>query len=152
MATEKTARATWEGDLMSGSGRVSTGSGVLSEEGVSWSARAENAEGVSPEELIAAAHATCVAMALSHALAEAGHTPTRLETEAKATFDKTAEGFRLTTMKLAIQGEVEGMDEASFREAAEGAKENCPVSQALKGNVEISVEATLASPSPSRSA
>lgn len=152
MATEKTARATWDGDLMSGSGRVSTASGVLSEEGVSWSARAEDAEGVSPEELIAAAHATCVSMALAHGLAEGGHAPTRLETEATATFDKTDAGFRLTTMKLAISGEVEGMDEAAFREAAEGAKENCPVSQALKGNVEISVEASLASPSPSRSA
>ena len=70
MATEKTARAIWEGDLMSGSGRVSTDSGVLSDEGVNWSARAEDADGVSPEELIAAAHATCVSMALSHTLAE----------------------------------------------------------------------------------
>jgi osmotically inducible protein OsmC len=151
MATDKTARAIWEGDLMSGSGRVSTGSGVLSEEGVTWSARAEDAEGVSPEELIAAAHATCVSMALSHALAEDGHVPTRLETEATSTFDKTDAGFRLTSIKLAIQGEVDGIDEAAFREAAEGAKENCPVSQALKGNVEISVEARLSSPSPSRS-
>lgn len=144
MATEKTARATWEGDLMSGSGRVSTGSGVLSEEGVSWSARAEDAEGVSPEELIAAAHATCVSMALAHGLAEEGHTPTRLETEATATFDKTDAGFRLTTMTLAVRGEVEGIDEAAFREAAEGAKENCPVSQALKGNVDITLDAALA--------
>ena len=144
MATEKTARAIWEGDLMSGSGRVSTGSGVLSDEGVSWSA--------SPEELIAAAHATCVSMALSHGLAEGGHAPTRLETEATSTFDKTDAGFRLTSIKLTIEGEVEGIDEAAFREAAEGAKENCPVSQALKGNVEISVEAKLSSPSPSRSA
>ncbi len=144
MATEKTARATWEGDLMSGSGRVSTGSGVLSEEGVSWSARAEDAAGVSPEELIAAAHATCVSMALAHGLAEEGHTPTRLETEATATFDKTDAGFRLTTMTLAVRGEVEGIDEAAFREAAEGAKENCPVSQALKGNVDITLDAALA--------
>jgi len=144
VATEKTARATWEGDLMSGSGRVSTGSGVLSEEGVSWSARAEDAAGVSPEELIAAAHATCVSMALAHGLAEEGHTPTRLETEATATFDKTDAGFRLTTMTLAVRGEVEGIDEAAFREAAEGAKENCPVSQALKGNVDITLDAALA--------
>jgi osmotically inducible protein OsmC len=151
MATEKTARATWEGDLMSGSGRVSTGSGVLAEEGVTWSARAEDAEGVSPEELIAAAHATCVSMALSHGLAEGGHAPTRLETEATSTFDKTDAGFRLTSIKLTIQGEVEGIDEAAFREAAEGAKENCPVSKALEGNVEISVDAKLSSPSPSRS-
>ena len=77
MATEKTARATWEGDLTGGSGRVSTDSGVLAEEGVNWSARAEDSEGVSPEEMIAAAHATCVSMALSHVLAEGGHAATR---------------------------------------------------------------------------
>jgi lipoyl-dependent peroxiredoxin len=152
MATEKTARATWEGDLMSGSGRVSTGSGVLTDEGVTWSVRAEDVEGVSPEELIAAAHATCVSMALAHALAELGHAPTRLETQATTTFDKTEAGFRLTTIKLAIEGEVEGIDGVTFLEAAEGAKDNCPVSKALEGNVEISVEATLSSPSPSRSA
>jgi osmotically inducible protein OsmC len=151
MANEKTARAIWEGDLMSGSGRVSTGSGVLSDEGMTWSARADDAEGVSPEELIAAAHATCVSMALAHALAEEGHAPARLETEATATFDKTEAGFRFTAIKLAIEGEVEGIDGVAFLEAAEAAKENCPVSQALKGNVEISVEATLSSPSPSRS-
>jgi osmotically inducible protein OsmC len=151
MATEKRARATWEGDLMSGSGRVSTESGVLAEEGVNWSARAEDAEGVSPEELIAAAHATCVSMALSHVLAEGGHAPTRLETEATSTFDKTDAGFRLTSIKLTIEGEVDGIDEADFREAAEGAKDNCPVSKALEGNVELSVDAKLSSPSPSRS-
>jgi osmotically inducible protein OsmC len=151
MANEKTARAIWEGDLMSGSGRVSSGSGVLSDEGMTWSARADDAEGVSPEELIAAAHATCVSMALAHALAEQGHAPARLETEATATFDKTEAGFRFTAIKLAIEGEVEGIDGVAFLEAAEAAKENCPVSQALKGNVEISVEATLSSPSPSRS-
>jgi lipoyl-dependent peroxiredoxin len=152
MATEKTARVVWEGDLMSGSGRVSTGSGVLSDEGVTWSARAEDVEGVSPEELIAAAHATCVSMALSHALAEQGHAPARLETQATTTFDKTDDGFRLTTIKLAIEGEVEGIDGVVFLETAEAARDNCPVSKALEGNVEISVEATLSSPSPSRSA
>ncbi len=144
MATEKTARATWEGDLMSGSGRVSTGTGVLSDVEMRWSARAEDAEGVSPEELIAAAHATCVSMALAHALAEGGHPATQLETEATTTFDKTEDGFRLTTIKLSIRGQVDGLDEAGFRETAEQAKENCPVSQALKGNVDIAVEATLA--------
>jgi osmotically inducible protein OsmC len=151
MASEKTARATWAGDLMSGSGRVSTGSDVLSEESVSWSARAEGAEGVSPEELIAAAHATCVSMALSHVLAEDGHAPTRLASNATATFDKTDAGFRMTKIRLEIEGEVDGIDEAAFREAAEGAKDNCPVSKALEGNVEISVDAKLASPSPARS-
>ena len=144
MATEKTARATWEGDLMSGSGRVSTGTGVLSDVEMRWSARAEDAEGVSPEELIAAAHATCVSMALAHALAESGHPAAQLQTEATTTFDKTEDGFRLTTIKLSIRGQVDGLDEAGFRETAEQAKENCPVSQALKGNVEINVDASLA--------
>ena len=143
MATEKTARATWQGDLTSGSGQVSTGSGVVSDEDVSWSARAEGAEGVSPEELIAAAHATCLSMALSHVLAEGGHEASRLETEATATFDKTDDGFRMTAIRLTVNGEVDGIDEAAFKEAAEGAKDNCPVSQALKGNVDISVDATL---------
>ncbi len=130
MATEKTARATWEGDL-SGSGRVSTESGAVTEQRMTWSARAEGVEGASPEELIAAAHASCVSMALAH------------DTDAKATFDKAGDGFRMTTMKLTVRGEVEGIDEARFREVAEQAKENCPVSQALKGNVEISLDAAL---------
>jgi lipoyl-dependent peroxiredoxin len=151
MASEKTARATWFGDLTGGSGQVSTGSEVLSEESVSWSARAEGAEGVSPEELIAAAHATCVSMALSHALSEDGHAPTRLDSSATATFDKTDAGFRMTKIQLQIEGEVDGIDEAAFREAAEGAKDNCPVSKALEGNVEISVDAKLSSPSPAQS-
>ena len=144
MANEKTARATGFGDLMGGSGHVSTDSGALSEESVTWSARADDAEGASPEEMIAAAHATCVSMALSHVLAEGGHTPTRLDSSATATFDKTDEGFRMTKIELQIEGEVDGIDEAAFREAAEGAKNNCPVSKALEGNVEISIDASLA--------
>jgi osmotically inducible protein OsmC len=151
MANEKNARATWFGDLMSGSGTVSTESEALSEESMTWSARAEDAEGVSPEELIAAASASCVSMALSHALAEDGHAPKRLESSATATFDKTDAGFRMTKIQLQIEGEVDGIDETAFREAAEGAKDNCPVSKALEGNVEISVNAKLSSPSPSRS-
>jgi osmotically inducible protein OsmC len=144
MATEKTARATWEGDLVHGSGRVSTGSGTLTEEPMTWSARAEDVEGPSPEELIAAAHATCVAMALSAGLARAGTPPTRLETAATTAFDRVGEGFKLTSVRLEIRGEVDGIDEDAFRSAAEEAKENCPVSQALKGNVEISLDASLA--------
>jgi lipoyl-dependent peroxiredoxin len=145
MAVERTARAEWQGDLMSGSGTVSTESGVVDNATVRWSSRAEQAdENTSPEELIAAAHATCVAMALSHALAEAGTPAQRLETEATTTFDQVDSGFRMTTMKLTIRGQVDGVDEESFREAADGAAENCPVSQALKGNVDISLDASLA--------
>jgi osmotically inducible protein OsmC len=142
MATEKTARATWDGDLVHGSGHVKTGTGSVDTD-MTWSARAEDAEGASPEELIAAAHAACVSMALAAGLARAGTPPQRLETEATTAFEKVGEGFKMTSVRLKIRGEVEGVEEAAFRSAAEDAKENCPVSQALKGNVEVSLEASL---------
>ncbi len=143
MATEKKARAVWEGDLVHGSGRVSTDSGSV-DQTMTWAARAQDVEGASPEELIAAAHATCVSMALSGALARAGTPPTRLETEAASAFEKVGEGFALTTIRLKIRGEIEGMDEEAFRRAAEQAKENCPVSKALAGNVQVELDAALA--------
>jgi osmotically inducible protein OsmC len=144
MAVERSASATWEGDLMEGSGEVSTESGVVRNARVTWSARAEQAdENTSPEELIAAAHATCVLMALAGELARAGTPPGRLESQATSIFEKTAEGFRFTTMRLSIRGEVEGLDDDGFRRAAEVAAENCPVSQALKGNVEVSLDAAV---------
>jgi osmotically inducible protein OsmC len=145
MPVERTANAVWEGDLVGGSGEVSAESGALEGEQVKWSSRAEQADqNTSPEELIAAAHAACVSMALAHGLAEAGTPPQRLESEATATFDQTPDGFRVTTMKLSIRGQVDGIDADGFREAAQGAAQNCPVSQALKGNVDISVDASLA--------
>jgi osmotically inducible protein OsmC len=145
MAVERSAKATWEGELIGGSGEVSTESGVVESATVNWSSRAERAdENTSPEELIAAAHATCVSMALANGLAQAGTPATKLESDATATFDKTSDGFRLTTMRLSVRGQVEGLDEEGFRRAAEDAKENCPVSQALKGNVEVTLDATLA--------
>jgi osmotically inducible protein OsmC len=143
MATEKTARATWEGTLAEGSGRVSLGSGAVTDLSVTWKDRAEGGEGTSPEELIAGAHASCVLMALAAGLARAGTPPTRLESEAKSTFDKVGEGFEITKMELTIRGQVDGIDDDAFRQAAEGAKENCPVSHALSGNVEITVDAAL---------
>ena len=143
MATEKTARATWEGSLAEGSGQVSLGSGAVSDLAVSWKDRAEGGEGTSPEELIAGAHASCVLMALAAGLARAGTPPTRLESEARTTFDKVGEGFAMTKMELQIRGHVDGLDDDAFRQAAEGAKENCPVSQALSGNVEITLDAAL---------
>jgi lipoyl-dependent peroxiredoxin len=143
MATEKTAHAVWEGDLMDGSGHVSTESGSV-DETMTWAARAQDVEGASPEELIAAAHATCVAMALAGALARAGIPPTRLETDATTSFEKVSDGFALTTVRLRIRGDVEGLDEDGFRRAAEEAKENCPVSKALAGNVQIELDAALA--------
>ena len=143
MATEKTARATWEGTLAEGEGRFSLGSGAVTDQSVTWKDRAEGGEGTSPEELIAAAHASCVLMALAGALARAGTPPQKLESEARTTFDQVGEGFRMNKIALSIRGEVEGIDDDAFREAAEGAKDNCPVSQALKGNVEVKLDAAL---------
>ncbi len=141
---ERRARTIWEGDLASGSGTVEFGSGAIEPQQVSWSARAEESDGkTSPEELIAAAHATCLSMALAHELAQAGAPATRLETEAVCTFEQVEGGFGITSMRLSVRGEVAGLDEAAFREAAEQAKEGCPVSKALSGNVEITLAAAL---------
>jgi osmotically inducible protein OsmC len=145
MAVEHTASATWDGDLMSGFGTVSVGSGAFSGVSLSWNARAEDAAaGSSPEELIAAALASCFSMALSHGLAQAGNPASRIETDATASFEKTDAGFRLTRIVLRVSGDVPGIDDAAFHTAAEGAKADCPVSKALDGNVEITLDATLA--------
>jgi osmotically inducible protein OsmC len=144
MATERRAEVVWEGSLMEGSGTITNaGSGALPELPVTWASRAESPEGrTSPEELIAAAHAACFAMALSHALAEAGNPPDRLDTSATVTF---VPGTGITKAALTVTGRVPGIDEDAFREAADGAKDGCPVSGALKGNVELTVEARLES-------
>jgi lipoyl-dependent peroxiredoxin len=129
---------------MDGSGTIeSTGSGAIGGLEVTWAARAEpeQSERTSPEELLAAAHAACFCMALSHGLAQAGNAPEKLDVTATATF---VPGTGITQMKLDLTGRVEGMDEAAFLEAAEGARDNCPVSKALKGNVEILLDARLA--------
>lgn len=140
------AHATWEGELFKGSGSTSlVSSGAATDLAVSWASRTEAAAGkTSPEELIAAAHASCFCMALSNTLANEGHPPTKLETDAVATFGKVDAGFRITKIALSVRGQVPGIDQAGFQKAAEAAKEGCPVSQALKGNVDISVEASLA--------
>jgi lipoyl-dependent peroxiredoxin len=145
MAIERRAHATWEGDLRSGSGQFDlTSSGTVTGQPVTFASRFEPEAGgkTSPEELIAAAHATCVSMALANGLAQDGHAPTRLETDAVCTLDQTDEGFRITSMHLTVRGEVDGIDEGTFQQAAETAKDGCPVSNAL-GGVEISVEASL---------
>jgi len=143
MATERRAQVTWRGDLLSGSGTIeSVTSGVLGGLGVSWRSRSEEPGGqTSPEELIAAAHAACFSMALSNGLAEEGHAPERLETSATVTFQP---GEGITKIALAVDGSVPGMSEDDFRKAAEGAKENCPVSKALAGVPEITLDAKLA--------
>jgi osmotically inducible protein OsmC len=143
MATEKTARATWEGSLAEGHGRFSLGSGAITDQAVTWKDRAEEGSGTSPEELIAGAHASCVLMALAGELARAKTPPTRLESEARTTFEKVGEAFRITKIALSIRGEVEGIDDEGFQQAAHSAKENCPVSQALHGNVEVTLDAVL---------
>ena len=139
------ARAVWEGDLAHGGGRVAPGSGAFDEQDVTWASRTERSAGkTSPEELIAAAHASCFAMAFSHGLAQAGHPPEQVEVSAEVTFDTNA-GPKITTSELTVNARVPGIDEAQFQEIAEGAKEGCPVSGALKGNVEFVFRATLES-------
>lgn len=138
------ARAVWHGNLAEGSGETILASGVAGPLPVSWAGRTESANGnTSPEELIAAAHAACYSMALSGGLTRAGTPPTTLETEAVASFEKTDAGWRLTRMDLSVVGEVEGIEDADFQAAATAARDGCPVSNALKGNVEISVKASL---------
>ena len=145
MAAERRAEVTWQGDLMSGSGTIDrVGSGTFGPLDVSWPARTEEQSGAktSPEELIAAAHASCFSMALSHALAQAGTPPERLSTSATVTF---VPGTGITRIALEVSGAVPGVDEAGFHDAADGAKANCPVSKALTGVGEITVAARLES-------
>jgi lipoyl-dependent peroxiredoxin len=145
MAIERSAHTTWEGDLRGGSGRFDVGSGAITGQEVTFASRFEQPGGkTSPEELIAAAHATCFSMALAGGLARAGHTPTRLETDAVCTLEQTDAGFRITSMQLSVRGEVDGLDEDAFRAAAQEAEEGCPVTNALSDSIEISLEASLA--------
>ncbi|EXU64227.1 OsmC family protein [Streptomyces sp. DSM 41524] len=141
MATTRTAHTVWQGNLAEGKGTVTFDSSGIGEQPVSWPSRAEQANGkTSPEELIAAAHSSCFSMALSHGLTQAGNPPTQLTTQAEVTFQP---GTGITGIHLTVEGTVEGLDEAAFVEAAEGAKKNCPVSQALAGT-EITLSAKLA--------
>lgn len=145
MAAVRRASVIWHGDLMAGSGTVSaTTSGSFSDLPVSWAARTEEANGrTSPEELLAAAHASCFAMALSNGLAKAGHAPERLDVEAAVTFDRVNGSWKVASSVLRVRGRVPGLDAAGFRDAAETAKDGCPISGALKGNVELRVEPEL---------
>ena len=147
MAATREARAVWNGDLISGSGSVgAASSGKFTDLPVSWSARTEAPGGkTSPEELLAAAHASCFAMALSASLARAGTPPKRLEVSSKVTFDKVGENWTVVSSELDVKGQVPGADAVKFKQAAEGAKDNCPISRALKGNVKLSVNAMLSS-------
>ena len=144
MATNRRADVTWNGSLMEGSGTiVSTTSGAIGAQPVSWPARSSDEPGgkTSPEELIAAAHAACFSMALSHGLAQAGNPPEELKTSATVTFQP---GEGITKIALTVEGRVPGLDGNEFAQAARTAKENCPVSKALAGVPEITLDAQLA--------
>jgi lipoyl-dependent peroxiredoxin len=143
MATERRADVTWNGSLTDGSGTIrTTTSGAFGDLAVSWAARAEDETGgkTSPEELIAAAHAACFSMAFSNVLAKAGHAPDELNTSATVTFQP---GEGITKVALTVEGVVPGIGEGAFLEAAENAKENCPVSKALASVPEITLDARL---------
>jgi osmotically inducible protein OsmC len=139
---DRTAHVTWSGSLMDGSGTItSVGSGAFGPLDVTWGSRAEEPEGrTSPEELIAAAHAACFSMALSHGLAQDGTPPQKLDVDATVTF---VPGTGITKIALAVSAEVPGIDEAAFQSAAEAAKDGCPVSTALASVPEIALEASL---------
>jgi osmotically inducible protein OsmC len=143
VATDRTASVVWQGDLQNGSGTIGTvTSGAFGPLDVSWAARSEEPNGkTSPEELIAAAWAACFSMALSNGLAKDGNPPEKLETSATVTFQP---GEGITRGALTVRGTVPGLDSDGFREAAETAKENCPVSKALAGIPQVTVEAALA--------
>jgi lipoyl-dependent peroxiredoxin len=145
MAAIRRAEATWSGALTSGSGEVSAiSSGAFSALPVTWASRTETSDGrTSPEELVAAAHASCFAMALSGALARAGTPPERLDVSAEVTFDKLEAGWRVVSSALTVRGRVPGSSEADFEAAAQATRDGCPISVALAGNVALSVTATL---------
>lgn len=141
--TTSTSSAVWEGGLRDGHGRFKAGSGAFGGD-YTFATRFESAKGTNPEELIAAALAACLSMALSAGL-EAAKTPaTRISTKAACTAEKVGDGFRITRIRLEVRGEVPGLDRVGFQAAAEKAKDGCPVSQALKGNVPMELDARLA--------
>lgn len=137
----RTSEAEWRGNLKSGHGEIKLGSGAFSGS-YSFHSRFEEGKGTNPEELIAAAHAGCFSMALAAALAAAGHPPARIHTTAKVHFGPVSGGFAISRIELATEGSVPGIDAASFEKTAADAKENCPVSKALKA-VEITLAARL---------
>jgi len=145
MAAVRHATATWTGDLNSGSGEVDAeSSGAFGGLPLTWASRTESADGrTSPEELLAAAHATCFAMAFSGDLAKAGFVPKSVTVSSEVTADRVDGKWTVVSSKLTVHGRAEGLDQNRFRELAEGAKNGCPISRALKGNVDLIVDATL---------
>ena len=144
MVVKRTASVTWENDLIRGKGTVRFGTGALPETGVTWASRTEQPGGkTSPEELLAAAHASCYAMALSATLAGNKTPPTRLDVIAVCTFDRVGEGWKVTTMDLTVKGAVPGIDAPKFEELARTGEKGCPISNAIRNNVEIKLNPIL---------
>ena len=142
---ERRAEVTWTGTLTEGNGTLTAGSGALSNMPVTWASRTEQPGGkTSPEELIASAHAACYAMAFSNTLAQAGKPPEQLHVTAVCSLDRTDTGLKITTMALEVQGKVPGITQDQFTELAQKAEQGCPVSNALRNNLQISVKAQLA--------
>ena len=140
---ERSATTEWDGDLAHGAGEVKVDSGAFEIFPVTWASRTQRSDGkTSPEELVAAAHASCFSMALAHGLTEAGHPPEHLSVTAKVTLDERDGAPTVTTSELTVRGRVAGIDQAGFERAANEAGQNCPISRAL-GGVQISVHATL---------
>lgn len=144
---ERTASITWQGDVREGKGTISMeSSGACGDLDISLPTRTEAPDGhTSPEELLAASHAGCYAMALSLALTEAGTPPERLDATAVATLDRDGDGFAITTVELSVTGKVPDLDASDFEDAAKQAEQNCPISKMMSGNVKINLEATLES-------
>jgi lipoyl-dependent peroxiredoxin len=139
------ARVVWEGTLLEGQGQLfAESSEVMVGMPVTWASRTEEPAGrTSPEELLAAAHASCYAMAFAASLTRAGTPPDRLEVHASCVFEKVDDGWKVSTMDLEVHGRVRGMDQAGFEEAAKAGEEGCPISAAIRGNVEIRLKAVL---------
>jgi lipoyl-dependent peroxiredoxin len=147
MATTRQATATWSGDLLSGAGTVTAATtGIFRDQPTTWASRTGEPAGVtSPEELLAAAHAACYSMAFSNVLAKAGTPPTRVEVEVSISADKLEAGFTVQRSDIVVRGAAPGATAESFAAAANEARDGCPISRALKGNVEMTVQATLES-------
>ena len=144
MHAQSSATTSWQGTLARGSGRTTLASGVTGPLEVSWASRTERGAGTtSPEELIAAAHASCYAMAFSHELAEAGATPEQLDVSATVTFEIVEGAPTISRVALTVRGAAGGIDADGFARVAAAAKDGCPVSRALKGNVDITLDAAL---------
>jgi osmotically inducible protein OsmC len=147
MAQTRRAEANWSGDLASGSGSVTAAtSGVLTDKAISWRARTESPDGdTSPEELLASAHAACYSMAVSNELSKAGFVPTRVDVAVEVDADKAERGWTVQRSRITLRANVPGIDEETFQRTAALAKDGCPISRAIAGNVELELDASLVS-------